>query len=595
MVILGVHDGHNATAALLKDGRIIACASEERFTRIKNDIGYPREAIDYVIEAAKISAGGLDAVAVATKVCGNPLQHKIKSDVFFTISDYISEMHDYWKPRLYENRETDFWVRIAAEPRFNHKGSSYRYDFLANMPQSLWGEAFVNERIRAISEHLAIPKDRIHFIDHHMAHASYAYHASHDPLMRRAAVVTADSWGDGCNATISVVENGRLREIYRTQMCNLARMYRWMTLLLGMKPLEHEYKVMGLAPYAKEYQSDPVYKIFSETLVVDKLDFKWKNKPDDMYFYFRDKFEGLRFDGIAAGLQRWLEKMLSEWITNIFAYTDAEVLYYSGGLSMNVKANNVLAKLPEMKAFYVPPSGGDESLAMGAAYKLAIDKGSRIYCLENAYLGYSPTELDIADAIKICVENGYHVVRDADDDFIADLLVKGMVIARCCGKMEFGARALGNRSILCDPSKYENIRLINEKIKGRDFWMPFTPSILDERARDYLINPKGLQAKYMTIAFESTALARKELRAAIHPYDYTVRPQLVTKKQNPEYYSLIKAFERKTGIGAVLNTSLNLHGQPIACTAMDAAVVLLNSGLDGLILLGAFILKNGDR
>ncbi len=130
----------------------------------------------------------------------------------------------------------------------------------------------------------------------------------------------------GCNATISVVEDGKIKEIHRTAMCNLARMYKWITLLLGMKPHEHEYKVMGLAPYAKDYIRNPAYNIFKETLVVDGLDFRWNKKPSDMYFYFKDKLEGVRFDGIAAGLQMWVEELLSEWVTNLMKHTGTGIL-----------------------------------------------------------------------------------------------------------------------------------------------------------------------------------------------------------------------------------------------------------------------------
>lgn len=592
MIILGIHDGHNATATVLRDGKIVACASEERFSRIKNDSGYPSQAVDYVLQASGVRSEQLDAVAVVTKDHENPILYKIKRDTFFTIGDYIREMHEYWRPLLYENTETDFWERIWKEARFKKNNDLHNIDFIKATPKEKWGDEFLKERIGVVSNRLKVPLHKIHLIDHHTAHAYYAYCASPHVSTRKAVVVTADSWGDECNATISIVENGKLKEIHRTTMCILARIYRFMTLLLGMRPLEHEYKVMGLAPYAKGYIREPAYKIFKETLVVDGIDFKWNKKPTDLYFYFRDKFEGLRFDGIAGGLQLWIEEMICEWITNIMNYTKTEVLYYSGGLSMNVKANKIIADLPVLKDFYVPPSGSDESLAMGGAYKLAVDMGNETYPLKDAYLGFGLKD-EISKVIQPFLQNrDYQVIESPDDELIAGLLVNGKVIARCVGNMEFGARALGNRSILCDPSKYENIKLINEKIKFRDFWMPFTPSILKERAQDYIVNTKGLKAYYMTVAFDSTLLAQRELKAAMHPYDYTIRPQIVTPEQNPEYYSLIKAFEKKTGIGALLNTSFNLHGKPIVCTARDAIDAFVKSGLDGLILPNFLIMKH---
>lgn len=591
MIILGLHDGHNATAALAVDGRIVACASEERFTRVKNDCGYPVRAVESVLLQAGIRAGQIDKVVFATKDA-SPFALKTKREATYKIHDYIQENHEYWKPLLYEGRTSDYWARKVAEPRFQATNQPYNIDFVDALPRDAWAAAFQKERARLAMEHLKVPAQKISFVDHHTAHAFYAYYASPRAGRAKAAVVTADGWGDGCNATISIAENGALREIHRTPMCNLGRMYSWSTLVLGMKPYEHEYMVMGLAPYAKAYIRDAAYKVYKETLVVDGLDFKWKNKPGDMYFYFRDKFEGVRFDGVAAGLQLWFEEMLAQWITNIMTHTGAGTLYFSGGLSMNVKANKLLGELPCVTSVFIPPSGGDESLSMGAAFMAGLSAGTEAAALEDAYLGDEPTAQEsLAAALAIPQAAGYDVVRDPSDELLAGDLADGKVLGRCVGRMEFGARSLGNRAILCDASRWEQLRIINEKIKFRDFWMPFTPSILEERADDYLVNPKRIGAAYMTTAFDSTGMARDHLKAAIHPYDFTVRPQLVSPVTNKGYHALLTAFEKKTGMGGLLNTSLNLHGYPIARSAADAVHVLLNSGLDGLILPGVLIVK----
>ncbi len=591
MIILGIHDGHNSTAAILKNGKVIVCVSEERFSRVKNEVGHPTKAIEFVLSESNTTPEQIDVVALCTKET-DPVAMKMRREAIYGISDYIREMHEYWKPLISHNKTTDFWERMLKTSKFKDNASPYNIDFIKNTPKEKWGATFNRERIRRIVEQLEIPENKIRFIDHHTGHAYYAYFASFRKTSHKAVIVTADGWGDGCNATISVAEKDTVKEIRRTAMCNLARMYRWATLLLGMRPNEHEYKVMGLAPYAKDYIYKPAYEIYKETLVVDGLDFKWNKKPSDMYFYFKEKFEGIRFDGIAAGLQLWLEELLSEWITNIMIHTQGDSLYFSGGLSLNVKANKVIANLPDVKNFYVPPGGGDESLAIGAAFALSQELGEESFPLENAYLGYISSEKEFMEAVEPFRNNpNFKVIDNPDSDKIAELFIEGKVLGRCSNKMEFGARSLGNRSILCDPSKYQNLRLINEKIKFRDFWMPFTPSILYERADDYIVNPKKLQAEYMTVAFDSTPLAKEHLKAALHPYDFTVRPQLVTPENNAEYYSIIKAFERKTGIGALLNTSLNLHGYPIVCTATDAIETLTKSGLDGMIFPGALILK----
>lgn len=591
MIILGIHDGHNATASLLKDGEVVACASEERFSRIKNDLGYPVKAINQILSECNIKPEEIDLVALCTKE-HDPWSTIEKREALFTIKDYVSEMHEYWKPLLFENRTTNFHERLMDDPRFKLKDSIYNVELLKKTPKENLVKVFNDERVRIIVDHLKIPKEKIHMVDHHTAHAHYAYFASPHGPDDNAVVITADSWGDGCNATISIIENGGLKEVRRTAMCNIARIYRWTTLILGMKPNEHEYKVMGLAPYAKNYIREPAYKIYKEILVVDGLDFKWDKKPSDMYFYFRDKFEGLRFDGIAGGVQLWMEDLLSEWMTNIMKHFEADTVYFSGGLAMNVKANKVVAELPLLKKLYVPASGSDESLAIGAAFFLAKQQKIEPIPPQHVYLGHLPSKEEAEDAVKpFRNDQNYKVIDNPDADLLADLLISGKVLGRCVGKMEFGARSLGNRAILCDPSKPENLKLINEKIKFRDFWMPFTPSILAERADDYLVNPKNNLASYMTLAFDSTPLGRDHLKAAIHPYDFTVRPQLVSAATNKDYHDLIKAFERRTGIGAVLNTSLNLHGSPVVCTANDAIDTMVRSGLDGMILPGVLILK----
>jgi len=592
MIILGINEDHVATAALVKDGVVLACISEERMSRVKNDVEYPKRAIDAVLTMTGIRGKDIDFVAIATQHC-DPVQMCSKRISRYKISDYVKEMHEHWHKVLIEKKPSTYWQDLLKNPRFaDRQDVYYDYTFMDRTPESEWPALMNRARIQCVANHLGIPENRVRLIDHHTGHAHYAYFASPRDEGWKAAVVTADGWGDGVNATISVVENGMIKEIHRTPRCELARIYRWITLLLGMKPNEHEYKVMGLAPYSKEDVRRPAYEIFKSTLVVDALDFRWMTKPSDMYFYFRDRLEGLRFDGIAGGLQQWLEELLTEWMKNILRHTDANVLYFSGGLSMNVKANKALAEIPAIKNLFVPPSGGDESLAIGAAFALAKEFKETPAPLRNAYLGTAPSLEEARAAVaRFRADPAFTVVDGVVADEIARHLAAGKVLGRCCGAMEFGARSLGNRAILCDPSKPENLRLINEKIKFRDFWMPFTPSILLERAKDYLVNPKGLRAEYMTIAFDSTPLSRRDLRAAIHPADFTVRPQLVSAETNADYHALIKAFEKLTGVGALLNTSLNLHGLPIVCTAEEAVDTLLQSGLDGMILPGTLLLK----
>ena len=177
---------------------------------------------------------------------------------------------------------------------------------------------------------------------------------------------------------------------------------------------------------------------------------------------------------------------------------------------------------------------------------------------------------------------------------IADYISKGDIVARFGkGKMEFGARALGNRSILADPRRPDVIHHINKLVKMRDFWMPFAPSILAEREKDYIVNPKGIEARFMAVGFDSTKLAKKHLPAGLHPFDRTARPQIVHKDDNPEYHSLIKAFEKVSGVGALMNTSFNIHGESIVGSPNDAIDTFLRCGIHHL-LIGDFFISKKD-
>jgi carbamoyltransferase len=267
---------------------------------------------------------------------------------------------------------------------------------------------------------------------------------------------------------------------------------------------------------------------------------------------------------------------------------------------MNVKAMMHIAGLREVDELFVCPTPSDESLAIGAAYMVMHDAvkarggdpSKVLKPLPHAYLGPAPARDEIAAILReFAGDDRYRIHEKTDPATIASLLVQGKIVGRCAGRSEFGARALGNRSILADPRNIGVIRRINESIKSRDFWMPFAPSIKAERADDYLANRKGMRAPYMTMAFPTTPLAQKELTAGLHQADLTCRPQIVDRAQNVNYHEMITAFERLTGVGGVLNTSFNLHGEPIVQTPADAARVYRLSQLDALLLETALIEK----
>ena len=264
---------------------------------------------------------------------------------------------------------------------------------------------------------------------------------------------------------------------------------------------------------------------------------------------------------------------------------------------MNVKMNMVIAQMPEVKQMHSFPSCGDESNPIGAAYyvytQLCKKQGTTptIHPITDTYLGPDYDD-EVEEYIKANKLTEKYNVREATPKMVAELLAKGEIVARSVGRMEWGARSLGNRAIMANPSDLKYVWQINEQIKMRDFWMPFAPTILKEREHDYIENPKNIKAPYMIMAFNSTPLARKELRGAMHQADFTVRPQILEREWNPQYYDIIKEFEKITGIGGILNTSFNLHGKPVVCSPEDAVKETFEpSGLRHLLLGKSLISK----
>ncbi len=597
--ILGLSLGQLTTACLMIEGKVIACASEERFTGVKNDMAYPKNAIEYCLKEGQIEGKDLDKVAIASLHIPADYQVTKKFCASFSMQDSVREQKEFWYPKFYEGKALR-WVDVFKDKlNFQQYPGPARWkeiDFTDDKTQWETYKPFIH---KTISQHIGVEINKITHVEHHTGHAAYAYWGS--PFRGEdCLILTADAYGDGLSATISIVKDGKIERILASKNFNLARLYRYVTLLLGMKPDEHEYKVMGLAPYAKQQTLQRPYEIFKKGLYVDGLDFAYYEKPTDHYFYFKERLEGCRFDGIAGGLQKYVEEILTQWMRNIVKATEIHNLVFSGGVSLNIKASMEITKLPEVQRYFVCPSGGDESIAVGACYhtmdEYCLREGLKteqiIQPLSNVYLGPEFDDEYIEQLIKEkWLEKRHTISRNASSADVAKLLAEGKVIGRCCGRMEFGARALGNRSILANPKIPGIVQKINEKIKNRDFWMPFTPSMLFERTNDYLINPKNLFAPFMTLAFETTAKAREDLPGALHPADFTARPQMVRQEDNPEYYELLKAFEKITGVGALLNTSFNLHGYPIILSPEDALHVMENSDIDGVLLNKTLIIK----
>jgi carbamoyltransferase len=314
-----------------------------------------------------------------------------------------------------------------------------------------------------------------------------------------------------------------------------------------------------------------------------------KNGVPSMYAAYamlRTMLQNQRFDYIAAGAQYFIEQMLTTWIRHAIRETGISKLACSGGVFMNVKANLAVLELPELEEMYVFPSCGDESNSIGAACFLAAHSGERIQPLGPIYYGEPISDSEAELALNPEESAGKLRCRYVEKTgvLVAEKLAAGKIVARASGANEFGARALGNRSILARADSPGAVRIINEMVKNRDFWMPFAPSVLAERASDYYEKPKPVTSPYMMFAFRSKQERRSAFPAAQHPYDFTTRPHEVTEEHNPGYYGLLKEYEACTGEGVLLNTSFNLHGEPIVYTARDAVDVFLRSGLEYMAL-----------
>jgi carbamoyltransferase len=567
-VVLGVNDGHNASACLLVDGRLVAAVQEERLTRVKNQGGLPALAIDEVLRLGGHARADVDVFAFSDLY----LETGARWDRDAVLATFAS----------HERQRARSWLRRAPPVHAVRK-----------------------RQLRAARERalvaLGFARERTTLVEHHRSHAAAALHASgwsDGPTL----VLTADGVGDYLSATVTVAEDGALRRIREVDAIHsLGTLYARVTYLMGMVPLEHEHKVMGLAPYgarnaaATQRVADKLRALFVPS--VDGT--AWSSRVDQArpLRQLRDLLDRERFDVVAAGLQRATEDLVLSWVEACVRATGVRRVALAGGLFMNVKVDQRVLASPEVRELYVLPSCGDETNSLGAAFDVAAARGDRIEPLRDLYLGADVRDEDAEKALR-SADLPPHVTwrRMADPAReVAALLAQGKVVARAAGRAEFGARALGNRSILADPRRIEVVARINDAIKSRDFWMPFAPALPEERSDEYVAKPKPMRAPYMVLAFDARPDKLAALRAATHPADGTARVQEVPRDWAPEYHAILKRFGEATGDPVLLNTSFNLHGFPIVETAQDALDVFLRSGLDELQLAGFLVSKHAKR
>lgn len=572
MIVLGISAYyHDSSAAIIVDGEVIAGAQEERFSRLKHDNGFPCQAIRFCLEYSKVSFQDIDAI------------------VF------------YEKPFL--KFERILRSHIAGAP----KGLPM---FVRTLP--IWLKEKLNMRKTIKNELKKIfgvePICKIHFVEHHLAHAALAYKASGET---KADILVVDAVGEWATTSVSHAEGNMLMVKYEQRFPDsLGMLYSAFTQFLGFKVNSDEYKVMGLAPYGNS-DSDRVRSYLD--LIRTELISGWAGKLPKLnlsYFKFHysdsminhskwEKLFGMRtrkakdaiiqeHKELALAAQLFLEEVLLSLLEELSLSTEKEeALCIGGGVALNCSANGKILKSSKYRKVYVPFAPGDCGCAIGAALAYLMLNERETNPNISPYLGPDYAESEVEKVLKVL---DLAFTKFNDESLLlfktSELIAEGNIIGWFQGRMEMGPRALGNRSILADARNPKMKDLVNSKIKFREEFRPFAPSVLEEDSKEWFGNNQS--SPYMMFTFD---VLKPGIPAVTH-VDNSARIQTVNETENPLYYRLLRAFKEKAGCSLVLNTSFNVMGEPIVCSPEDAIRTFLNSGLDYLIISNFIVNKS---
>ncbi len=574
MIILGLSGAvsHDPSAALFVDGELVAAAEEERFIRDKHardKMAY--EATRYCLDVAGIGPGDVDAVAFPYAKIG------------------------LGSPARWHYARRYWYAPDRALTALVNGNRRYRRNV---------------RRVRQLLDDLQIGFDRVRFfpVEHHLAHVSSAYHLS--GFEDKCAVVSIDGKGEYATTFFGYAEKGKIykvKEFYDPD--SLGGFYGALTEYLGFEMLDGEFKVMGMAPYG-----DPERYDFSRLISYNERDFhvntrlvnvigprRYKEGGRGYYFspelvrWLGPKRQGDDIDDpyidYAAATQKLLEdvalKLINHYLGDVIRETGR--ICYAGGVALNVKLNQKIIELDGVKELFVQPAASDAGTAVGAASYAAVALGEKVRPLRHVYLGPAYSDEECIEACRQHKRRPLWEVLDDPAETAARLLAEGNPVAWFQGRMEFGPRALGNRSILGDPSYPGIAERINAQIKYRERWRPFCPSILDRAAADILQTDHP--APFMTFAFRVSEAWKDRVPEVVHE-DGTARAQVVSRDTNPRYYRLIEELEKLRGIPVVLNTSLNRRGEPMVCSPTDALNMFFGSDLEYLIMENIFVRKH---
>lgn len=558
---------HDSAACLLEDGRVVAAAAQERFSRKKHDNGFPKEAISFCLNWRCISARQIDAV------------------VF------------YEKPILKFSRIIQ--QHVSAFP----KG----HGMFAGTIGSWLGIKLQLPKILKKEIGYTGP---LYFTQHHEAHAASSYYLSGFP---EAAIVTLDGVGEWATTTVGLGQGSKIRIDRETHFPNsLGLFYSALTAYLGFEVNDAEYKVMGLAAFGNPQpfrrQMNELIKQYPDgsfMLNLKYFDFVWGNHMFNAHlaelFGFpprspEAKMES-QYKNIAAALQEKLETTVFHLLDEVYRKYKTKNLCLAGGVALNSVMNGKILSRTSFGNLYIPPDPGDAGGAIGAALAYWHRENELPSAVTfSPYLGPTYSDEQIEDVL-LAYGLGYAKFSDKEKLLgnVADLLIQEKIIGWFQGRMEWGPRALGNRSILASAAKPEMKDIINTKVKHRELFRPFAPVILDTYVHDYFKADKKLSvsAKYMLMVYPFKDKGKREVPATVH-VDGTGRLQVIERADNPMYYDLIDIYRKKTGTPIIINTSFNIRGEPIVCTPEDAVACFLGTEIDYLVI-GSFLVRKNDH
>ena len=562
MNILGIWDGHDSGAALLSDGRVVAAINEERLTRRKLEIAFPARSIEACLAQAGLRPDRIDVVAATT-------------------TDPAKTLGRLWpasKERYYAVRRRKSFPGVASRAT---RACKYRMTEWAPGPISTRLSRAALER--TLARH-GFAHNSLHIVDHHRAHAAAAAWASG---FDSCAVLTVDGLGDGLSATLSRFEAGRLTRVAASPARDsVGVFFEHVTNLLNMRELEDEGKVMALADYAAPIDDDrnpliPLMRVEDGVIHTARPGHALRPLIAGIHWQYANE----QFAYLA---QRAVEHAMIALARDAVRLTGQRRLALAGGVVSNVKATRRIRLLPDVDDVYVFPHMGDGGLPMGAAVDVAAGSGETLSVdLDRMDLGpaYDDAAVDAAIAaasLRACRTPDIAAVTTG-------LLAAGKIVMWFQGGMEYGPRALGHRSVLARPDRQELRDRLNLVLKRRVWYQPFCPSMLASEAPRLLTDWDGGRNRAMTMAYETTPEARP-LLAAVISIDGTCRPQFVRDEDAGPFAALLRQARRSWGAGVVLNTSFNIHGEPLVCSPREAVDVFLRSGADALAI-GPFLVE----